>query len=53
MVHDVFYQFSKDVKSFIKRKEVDREFFIILRENNFRFAGIYYRMVRMLGWMFW
>lgn len=53
MIHDVFYQFSKDVKSFIKRREVDREFYNILKEHNFRFAAIYYRMVRLLGWMFW
>ncbi len=39
LIHDVFYQFSKDVKSFIKRREVDREFYIILKNNGFRFAN--------------
>ena len=53
MIHDIFYQFSKDVKSFIDRKEVDREFYSILKKDNFRFAGIYYGVVRMLGWLFW
>ena len=53
LVHDVFYQFSKDVKSFLKRKQVDREFYIILKEDEFRFAGLYYYAVRLLGWMFW
>ncbi len=53
MIHDVFYQFSKEVKSFIKRREADREFYIILKEHKFKFAAIYYRMVRMLGWLFW
>jgi hypothetical protein len=53
MIHDVFYQFSYDVKSFVKRKEVDLLFYGILRENNFRLAKIYYGAVRFLGWMFW
>ena len=53
MVHDVFYQFSKDVKPFIKRKEVDDLFYDILKENNFRLANVYYRVVRLVSWMFW
>jgi len=53
LIHDVFYQFSKDIKSFINRKEVDREFYIILKEHDFRFAKVYYRVVRLLGWLFW
>ena len=53
MVHDVFYQFSKDVKPFIKRKEVDDLFYDILKENNFRLASVYYRVVRLVSWMFW
>lgn len=53
LIHDVFYQFSKDLKPFINRKEVDREFYIILKNHKFRFAAVYYRMVRLLGWMFW
>ena len=53
MIHDVFYQFSKDVKSFVKREEVDLLFYDILKENNFRLAKVYYRAVRLLGWMFW
>ena len=40
LVHDVFYQFSKKVRSFIKRKEVDREFYAILKRDNFRFASL-------------
>ncbi|MDO8489169.1 MAG: hypothetical protein Q7S42_03555 [Candidatus Omnitrophota bacterium] len=42
LVHDVFYQFSKKVRLFIKRKEVDREFYAILKRDGFRFAGLYY-----------
>ncbi|MHC4344345.1 MAG: hypothetical protein ACYSUP_06645 [Planctomycetota bacterium] len=53
LIHDVFYQFSTDLKSFISRKEVDREFYIILKENKFRFAKLYYGVVRLLGWLFW
>ena len=53
LVHDVFYQFSKDVKSFIDRKEVDREFYTILKEHKFSFAQVYYGGVRLLGWVFW
>jgi hypothetical protein len=53
LIHDVFYQFSKDIKLFVKRKEVDREFYIILKEHKFRFARLYYGIVRLLGWLFW
>lgn len=53
LVHDVFYQFSKEVSSFIKRKEVDREFHAILKRDNFRFASLYYFFVRILGWIWW
>ena len=53
LIHDVFYQFSKEVKSFILRKEVDREFYVVLKRDNFRFAWLYYAAVRMLGWIFW
>ena len=53
LIHDVFYQFSKDVKAFITRKEVDREFYLILRKNRFKSARMYYHAVRLLGWQFW
>lgn len=53
LIHDVFYQFSTDLKSFISRKEIDREFYIILKENKFRLAKLYYGVVRLLGWLFW
>jgi len=53
LIHDVFYQFSKDVKSFVSRKEVDREFYIILKRDKFAFAQLYYSVVRLLGWVFW
>ena len=53
LVHDVFYQFSKDVRKFIKRDEVDREFYAILKKDGFRFAKVYYFAVRLFGWLFW
>lgn len=53
LIHDVFYQFSKDIKSFIRRKEVDAEFYSILKTDKFVFAGFYYRAVRLFGWLFW
>lgn len=53
LIHDVFYQFSHELKSFIRRREVDREFYIILKNNSFRLAQLYYIAVRLFGWMFW
>jgi len=53
LVHDVFYQFSKKVSSFVKRKEVDKEFYAILKRDGFRFAKLYYTAVRLFGWIFW
>lgn len=53
MIHDIFYQYSKDMKSFITRKEVDKEFYNILSEHNFALAKVYYGAVRLLGWLFW
>ncbi|OGX11843.1 MAG: hypothetical protein A2351_01305 [Omnitrophica bacterium RIFOXYB12_FULL_50_7] len=38
LIHDIFYQFSKEVRSFVKRKEVDGEFYNILKRDGFRFA---------------
>ena len=53
LIHDVLCQFSKDIKSFIKRGEVDREFYIILKRDQFRLAKVYYYVVHFLSWMFW
>lgn len=53
LIHDVFYQFSKSLRRFIKREEVDREFYFILMRDGFRFAKLYYFAVRLFGWMFW
>ena len=53
MIHDVFYQFNKDARSFVGRKEVDREFYNILKRDGFRFAKAYYYGVRAFGWIWW
>jgi len=53
LIHDIFYQFSKDLKHLVARKEVDREFYTILKRDKFTFARIYYVAVRLFGWIFW
>lgn len=53
LVHDVFYQFSKELRLLVKRREVDREFYLILKRDNFRFAPLYYFFVRLFGWIWW
>ena len=53
LVHDVFYQFAKDVRSSVRRKEVDREFLNILKRDGLRFAKLYYVFVRLFGWIWW
>ena len=53
LIHDVFYQFAKDIRALIKRKEADREFYRILKRDEFRFAGVYYFFVRLFGWFWW
>lgn len=53
LIHDVFYQFSKEILFSVRRKDVDREFYTILKRDNFRFAFWYYLAVRLFGWLFW
>ncbi len=53
LIHDVLYQFSEQIKSFVKRKQADREFDIILKQHKFEFARLYYGVVRLLSWLFW
>ena len=53
LIHDVFYQFSNEVKSFVTRKQVDTEFYTILQAHDFSFAGLYYGIVRLISWLFW
>jgi len=53
LIHDVFYQFNKELRSLVKRKEVDRELCNILKRDQFRFAVPYYIAVRLFGWYWW
>ena len=53
LVHDIFYQFSEQLKPLVSRKEVDQEFYRILKRDGFSFAKVYYNFVRLLGWLFW
>lgn len=53
LIHDLFYQFSKDVKNIVKRSEVDREFYNILKRDEFKMATWYYVAVRLGGWIWW
>lgn len=53
LIHDVFYQFSPEVRSFIARKEVDDEFYSLLKRDGFRCASLYYAAVRLFGWIWW
>ena len=53
LVHDIFYQFAKDVRKLVRRKEVDREFYLILKRDGLRCAKLYYLGVRMFGWIWW
>jgi hypothetical protein len=53
LIHDAFYQFNKELRDFIKRKEVDREFYAILKRDNFKLAKLYYLTVRVFGWLYW
>jgi len=53
MIHDVLYQFSKDIKDLVKREEADNEFCAILRRDGFRSARFYYWGVKSFGWIWW
>ena len=53
LIHDLFYQFSKDVKDIVTRKEADGEFYAILKRDGFGMAWWYYYAVRVFGWIWW
>ena len=53
LVHDVFYQFAKQLRPHVKRREVDQEFYRLLTRDHFAFAKLYYLAVRALGWLWW
>lgn len=53
MIHDALYQFSKDLKDRIRRKQADDLFREMLRAEGFLPADIYYAAVRMFAGRFW
>ena len=55
LVHDVLYQFSGDITATgqLARKDVDREFYKLLKAHQFLPAFIYYLAVRTFGGLFW
>jgi len=53
MIHDIFYQFSRDLKSLVLRWEVDREFYDLLKRDGFGCAKFYYWGVSAFGWLWW
>ena len=53
LIHDIFYQLNPKLRSSIKRKEVDREFYKILKRDNFSLAKAYYLAARIFGWIAW
>ena len=53
LIHDVFYKFAKYIRSFVKRKEANREFYNILKRDGMRCAKVYYLGVRLFGWIWW
>ncbi|MDD5439347.1 MAG: DUF1353 domain-containing protein [Candidatus Omnitrophica bacterium] len=53
LVHDVLYQFSRDIRYLVMRKQADREFYTILKRDGFKMALLYYWGVRSFGWIWW
>ena len=53
LVHDLLYQFRKQIRKDIKWGQADREFYLLLKEDEFSFAKIYYIMTRIFGWTCW
>ncbi len=53
MIHDALYQFSKDLKGKIQRRQADKVFREMLGAEKFLPADIYYAAVRMLAWQLW
>lgn len=47
LVHDAFYQYLEDVP--VTKREIDRQFYEMLRDAGFPLARIYYFFVRAFG----
>lgn len=47
LIHDAFYQYLEDVP--VPKADIDRQFYLQLREAGFPLARLYYVFVRLLG----
>ncbi len=53
LIHDIFYQFSNEIKRIIRRREADEEFYRVLKRDEFEIARLYFWGVRSFGWIWW
>ncbi|MDX2195561.1 MAG: DUF1353 domain-containing protein [Cytophagales bacterium] len=53
LIHDVLYQYHKELDKIVKRSQADRIFLEILEKNNFKLAKPYYWAVSAFGWSYW
>ena len=47
LIHDVFYQYLEHVP--VTKKDIDRQFYLMLREKSFPLARLYYIAVSLFG----
>lgn len=53
LLHDALYQFMNELKPIgVTRKDADNAFLEEMQNAGFKYAKLYYRAVRMFGWMF-
>lgn len=53
LIHDALYQFRHEYKGQVSRKMTDLIFLDEMCRRNFRLSGLYYRVVRLFGWIYW
>ena len=53
LVHDALYQFKENIDQYITRKQADKLFYQLMKENSFKFSSLYYFIVRLVGWLWW
>jgi len=51
LIHDSLYQFMNDKKMPFSRKEMDKIFFELMVETNFKMRYVYYFAVRWFAWI--
>lgn len=53
LIHDALYQFRNEYKDQVSRKVTDLIFLDEMRKSDFRLSLLYYRVVRLFGWIYW